>query len=934
VLPWLATILRAQLDAMAPDDPRRAQVAKERSRVARQAGRLSRWYANNRPHALRELAYLQAGRGHLRAARRLLTESIATAERQGADHELAESREARGQIGRRVGWPDAAQDLAVAEGLRLPHTPESGTARPATLSLADRFDGLVESGRAIAAATSPATIRDETKRAASLLLRGDRCGVVDLNDDDAEIDPAVIAMVKLAVSSGRPVSGNTAGSLLCAPINVDGRPVACLYAAHDTIPGLFAEEEEQVASFLTTLAGAALEHAADSQARFRALIQNASDVIAIVDAEGHVSYISPSVKRITGFAPEDVVGRDLTMLAPSARDQMSEALTTALQDALARPMVEVLALGADGAPVHLQLTYTNLFSTPSISGIVVNAHDVTERRRADAAASMFQIAFESAPIGMAMTSVRPDRAGTFLRVNEALADMLGYERSELEGINIRDLTHPDDQGADSDALARMASGASVSHEVEKRYRHADGRWVWVHLKASVVFDGPDPDFAISQMVDITEQRAVAEQLIHQALHDPLTGLPNRRLLHERLNRALLASNRRGRQLAVLYLDLDRFKGVNDSFGHEVGDQVLVEVTARLSRLLRSSDTLARLGGDEFVIVLEDVHSHQDVDDVVDRIHAVLNQPVRLSTGGEASIATSGDDPETLLRDADTALYSAKEDGRARSAVFNESLRTRIVGRMDAERDLREAMAADRLELRYQPIVDLGTGHTVGAEALVRYRDGNGRLVRPSEFIDIAEETGLIIPLGAWVLRAACVQLSRWRVGHGLDDFRLTVNVSPRQIAAPDFVELVEQTLRETGVPASSLAIEVTEGRLLEAEASRPKLRQLQRLGCEVGIDDFGTGYSCLAYLRELPIDFVKIDQSFVDGVATDPARGAMIGAIVELMAALGLRAVVEGVETPEQWASLRTLGCTYGQGYVFGNPKTSEDFLRFLPDAA
>ena len=419
---------------------------------------------------------------------------------------------------------------------------------------------------------------------------------------------------------------------------------------------------------------------------------------------------------------------------------------------------------------------------------------------------------------------------------------------------------------------------------------------------------------------------------HDAMHDVLTGLPNRALLRDRLAHATLRAARHGARVALVFVDLDGFKHVNDSLGHDAGDQLLVEVGRRFVAVVRDADTVARLGGDEFAVLIEDIADIGDVTDVAERLLEALVEPVTVDgrdvgVGGSIGIAMSSDDvsdPRTLLRNADVAMYAAKRSGGAKHVVFAQDMHEATARRLTVEQELRDAVAHGELELHYQPIVDVATGHAVAFEALVRWRHPERGLVAPSEFIHVAESTRLIKALGEWVLRTACVEAARWP-----DHVKVAVNVSPRQVDAR-LLPLVEDVLRESGLPGRRLKIEVTEGvAMADSFETIAVIEELHAAGVGIAIDDFGTGYSSLARLRALPVDVLKVDRQFTADLDT-PRGIALMSAIVGLCRGAGLIAVAEGVETPEQLARLRELGCAQAQGYLLGRPAPAADVPGML----
>jgi diguanylate cyclase (GGDEF)-like protein/PAS domain S-box-containing protein len=470
--------------------------------------------------------------------------------------------------------------------------------------------------------------------------------------------------------------------------------------------------------------------------------------------------------------------------------------------------------------------------------------------------------------------------------------------------------------------------------------------LWAKANTVPVFDEDGAvEGVITTFHDITAERSTrsalesseaavseaTEALTWQAFHDPLTGLPNRAQLVERLTAALAGARVSEALTAVLIVDLDRFKNVNDAMGHDAGDQLLVEVADRLLAGVRSGDVVARLGADEFMVLAEALADHEEATEMADRLRAAVSMPIALPRGTvtlSASVGIAFDvdhRPSTLLRDADMALHKAKEHGRDRVEVFDESLRAETIRKVAAEQMLRQALDEDGLRVLYQPIVDLTSGAVIGAEALLRVLGPSGELLTPASFIGIAEETGLIVPIGAGVLDDACRQLALWREDLGDRAPRtVSVNVSARQIATRAFSDVVARTLERHALDPESLTLELTETTLIEAgHAAYDAVEALHELGVSLAIDDFGTGYSSLAYLKRFPVDIVKIDRSFVAGLGQQQHDTEIVRAVLALGQSLGLVTVAEGIETPEQRAMLRELGCDRGQGFLLARPVPS-----------
>jgi diguanylate cyclase (GGDEF)-like protein/PAS domain S-box-containing protein len=676
-----------------------------------------------------------------------------------------------------------------------------------------------------------------------------------------------------------------------------------------------------------------------NEARFRAMVRDSNDIMAIVDPNGRLVYASPVTERILGLDIEPLIGSDVfDLIHPDDREVARSGfqLTRAGHEV---DRIEVRLRHADGSWRVVEAVATNLLDDPAVEGIVISARDLTDRRLAEAelreAQERFRSAFEHAPIGMALTSID----GRLFRVNRALVQILGRGESELLASSILDLSHADDRELCRESMARLLTGATASCQLEQRYLHHDGHPVWVSVSASVVRDVNDqPLYLVSQIEDIGARKASGDALAHQAIHDPLTGLPNRLHFVERLGRELAEAEQRGERIAVLFLDLDRFKIVNDSLGHSAGDRLLVAVADRLSATMGPTDVVARFGGDEFTILCHNVTSEETAELVAERLAEAIARPVALIEGevfvtASVGIALSGgaaDTPETLLRNADAAMYRAKELGRDRAELFDAREHHRAVDDLRTGNALHRAIERGELRVHYQPMIDLDHGSLMGFEALIRWEHPERGLVPPMEFVPLAEETGLIVPLGVWALEEACKQAVRWHEATPDAPFlSMSVNLSPRQLAEPALPNDVARVLHGTGIQPSALWLEITESTLMrDTESALSALGALRALGLHLAVDDFGSGYSSLAYLQRLPVEALKIDRSFTEGVGTRKDSTAIVDAIVSLARALQLLTVAEGIETREQFRLVRGMGCDIGQGYLFGPARPAEAFGR------
>lgn len=551
------------------------------------------------------------------------------------------------------------------------------------------------------------------------------------------------------------------------------------------------------------------------------------------------------------------------------------------------------------------------------------------------AEARFRSAFDDAAIGMALV----DLQGRWLQVNDALAQLTGYPVEQLVGMSFRELTPDDEVHNDEQALEDLVAGRRNVYVAEKRYRRADGGIVWISLSVSLVGDPEgNPLHLISQMQDITDRKAAERELADRALHDPLTGLPNRLLFLDRVQVAISHIERTSKPLAVFFIDLDRFKLVNDSLGHSIGDRMLVEVAWRLQRALRPNDTVSRFGGDEFTLLCENI-DERAAKSVAERIARSLMEPFVIEGRELFATASIGAsvcrdhrvEAEAMLRDADVAMYRAKEQGRSHFVIFDGGMRSRATERLDLENDLRRALDREELRLFYQPLVELDSGRIFGVEALVRWQHPRRGLLAPGQFIALAEESGLIVRLGQWVMREACEQARRWNdAGH---DLIMSINLSPRQLADPQLPTVVSHVLGSTGVRPEQICLEITESATVDTGIG--PLVELKTLGVSLALDDFGTGFSSLNQIRRLPpVDTLKIDRSFIEDLGRAPADVAIVAAVIGMARALDLAVIAEGIEDEAQVRALRELGCERGQGFYFARPAEPAAIERLLGAAA
>lgn len=534
-----------------------------------------------------------------------------------------------------------------------------------------------------------------------------------------------------------------------------------------------------------------------------------------------------------------------------------------------------------------------------------------------------------------------DPAGTFTYVSPSVRRLLDLDPAALTGTHPVDISHSNTRDALVQAIQDAGRRGSEPTRFRHRLRHRNGSFRWFETAITPILA---PDGTVRQLQsssrDITEQRETEQSLIKQAFHDELTGLPNKALLIDRMTHALAVSARTDQPIGVLFIDLDGFKTINDTLGHPVGDTALSKVAERLTAIVRPGDTLARIGGDEFLMLCAGTDGARGATAVARRILDAFAQPFMLEgrevqIGASIGIATSigAEDPAQIIENADTAMYEAKHEGRGRFAIHNEVDQSIALERIDTEEALRRAVVNNELRLHYQPELDLESGRIVGFEALVRWQRPDGRLIPPGEFIPLAEETGIIVEIGRWVIAEACRQASLWRVHRSPDQepVRIWVNLSARQLGDPDLVPFVERSVEAAGISTDEICLEITESALMgDAQAATEQLDELRRIGISLGIDDFGTGWSQFAYLQRLPLDVLKIDRSFVSGLATDHAAATIVAAIIDLAHALGLIVIAEGVESEDQLAVLRELDCDQALGFLFSEPREPAAFEAAL----
>lgn len=906
-----------------------------------------------------------------------------------------------------------------------------------------------------------AQVIDRVRVPEGVMGRVARSGRAELLADVRE-DPAFLGAIEGIVSE------------VCVPLLDDGAVVGTLNV-ESTYGVKLTEDDLRLMGALGDHVGLAVgrarlhARARESEARFRSLIQNASDIVMVVDGEGAVRYISPAVERVLGYKPEEVIGNDaFEVVHPEDEARVRRSVAGAAYGSV--PTMDLRLRHADGTWRHVESISTNLISDPAVRGVVINSRDITERKRWEnalrEAENRYRTLVENIPaiayiqepsetsttvyispqvekiLGYApeectsdpdhwVKTLHPedkarvlaedartnetgepfreeyrqiakdgsavwlrdeavmvrdeegrslywqgvqiditkrkeseaalresegrfrslirnasdvitvlDKDGVILYESPAIERVLGYRTEDLLGKSVFDFVHPGDRKRVRKEALTMLEGVKPSRPLQYRFRHKDGSWRFLESVASNLLEDPGVRGAVVNTRDITDRKNLEERLEYLAFHDPLTGLANRSLMVDRLRQALARLDRRGGTVAVAFLDLDNFKVINDSLGHDAGDRLLTAVAGKLKECVRPEDTVARLGGDEFVLLLEGTEDLGAAHRAARRLNERLAEPFYLGgreffVNGSIGLAVTretSEDPEELLRRADLALYKAKQNGKARYEVFDSGMSVDAVRRLETEQGLRRALERGEFVPRYQPKVVPETGEVAAMEILLRWEHPESGLLDPDDFLAVAEQTGLIGPIDDWVLGEACRQGSEWqRARAGQPSVKVNVNVSAKQFARDDLIERVSDVLRRSGMRAENLCLEVKEDVLMAGpEASIAKLTALRDLGVGIALDDFGVAYSSLAQLRRLPLDSLQLNRSFVAGLGKEFPDDAVVAAMIDLSHALGWKVVGQGVERPRQAARLAELGCDLLQGRHLSMPVTAQEATEMV----
>src|SRR5215211_6456722 len=684
----------------------------------------------------------------------------------------------------------------------------------------------------------------------------------------------------------------------------------------------------------------------ESEQRFRGSFERAATGMALVGTDGRFLRVNKSLCEILGYTEREFLGKTFQEIThPDDLEVDLEHLRRLLVRVVRTYQTEKRYLHKDGHVVWTLLSVSVVHDEEDEPLYFISqVQDVSERKKVEKVIIESEERFRSLVQNSSDIITILDADGTVRYVSPAIERVTGYRPEEQVGTNAFGSVHPDDREQALNTFAEVLKRPGLHPPLEFRVPHKDGSWRYLEHVVNNLLDNPAVRAVVVNSWDVTERKALVEQLSYQAFHDLLTGLPNRALFMERLEHVLIRAKQRGSKVAVLFTDLDNFKVINDSLGHKAGDQLLRAVAERLKTCLRPEDTAARLSGDEFTILVEDISSVGEAVQIAERIADILRPPFALDeqevfatvSTGIALNSTAQEQPADLLRHADLAMYRAKRRGKARYEVFEPSMDAKAVERLILETGLRRALVRQQLRVYYQPIVALDNDKVAGVEALVRWEHPQRGLLLPEEFLSVAEETGLIVRIGQWVLREASNQARIWQEHYpGTPPLRISVNLSTREFFHP---KLVVEVLSESEIDPASLQLEITEGAMTTNGMSSTDrtLRILKRMGVQLAIDDFGLGYSSLSYLKRFPVDFLKIDRSFIaglkqalNGVSKDTE---IVRAMIELTHALGLKVIAEGVENAEQLTRLRNMKCDLAQGNYFSEPLPSEELTVVLAE--
>jgi diguanylate cyclase (GGDEF)-like protein/PAS domain S-box-containing protein len=738
---------------------------------------------------------------------------------------------------------------------------------------------------------------------------------------------------------GRVIKGEILNGLELQRMRADGSPIIIQAAAaplrdeKDRITGLLVACVDMSEAKRTSTE-------LDRQLHFtRALLDAIPSPVYFKDREGRYQLRNRAWEDLFG-AGQEWTGKTVRDMFPPEIAAQHEDRDRALLERPSATTYELLMPMPDGERREMLYNKVSFVDQRGdVAGLIGIITDVTRyketERALEASEARFRVLTESSIDLISVT----DEAGVLRYQSAALRHLLGFDPADTVGKTVMDLVHRDDVEHVRAAFRRIVESRHLTEPVEFRLRHRNGSWRTFESLGTNCLANPHIKGIVWNSRDITDRKVIQQRIQHLAYHDNLTGLPNRGLLQDRLARAIARAERSGRKVAVLFIDLDNFKNVNDTLGHDVGDELLRQVSRRLTECVRLEDTIARQGGDEFIVLLDQLEDGRNASIVAQKILNSLRHPLSLAgadqhVSGSVGIAVypeDGRDAQTLMKNADTAMFHGKSLGKNTYQYFTAQMNIAVKRRMTLESALRRAVLQKNFILHYQPQINLETGEIIAVEALVRWQTEDSGTVMPGDFIPLAEETGLINDIGEWVLREGCRQAREWQ-DMGLSKARrMAINLSARQFGDRGFLEMVTRILSETGLAPQCLELEITESQVMrQTEGMIQLLNKLSEMGVSLAIDDFGTGYSSLSYLKRLPIQKLKIDQSFIRDVTVDPNDAAIVVAIINMAKSLDLDTIAEGVETPGQLALLRAKGCRVGQGFFFSTPLGARELYPLL----
>lgn len=666
-----------------------------------------------------------------------------------------------------------------------------------------------------------------------------------------------------------------------------------------------------------------------------------SSIVAVTDQQGRILFANDLFCKISQYNREELIGQNHRLLNSGyhAHDFFQDMWVTIGSGAIWRG--EIRNKAKDGTFYWVDTTIVPFLNEAGKPYQYISIrNDISLRKKMEEeirkSEEKYRLITENSSDLIAVI----DGEANYLYVSPSHTNHLGHSLENIESSNLLEWVHVEDREILAHGIQQISLTKKVSSQLEFRIQTKAKGYLYVETKISSILNesGYLQNFVLV-MRDISERKKSEQTIYHLAYHDSLTELPNRRLFMDRLRREVQQAKRFQSQMAVLFLDIDRFKYINDSWGHEIGDLILMETAQRIKKCIRSGDLVARLGGDEFTVMLTNLASKEEVEGVTQRIHASFHDPIKLGKQfyhmscsiGAAFFPVDGKDADELLKRADMALYSVKERGRDGYSFFHPDMEERSLERILLENELRKAIEHEQFHIDYQPKMDLSTGQIIGMEALVRWNHPELGKIAPNKFIPVAEETGLIIPLGEWVLRRGCEQAKQWQL-QGYPPLKLSVNLSTRQFYQPNLLKNIQEILKDTGLNPQWLELEVTESVFADFDDASTILQAMRELGIHISVDDFGTGYSSFSYIKHLPVDTLKIDASFIRDIHRNKESQAIVKAILSIAETLNLNVIAEGVETKEQLAILSEDGCSQGQGYLFSKPLPSHDFERYLKE--